>query len=490
MIKLKMTNKMKFLFFKILVALFFISFKLQAQDSSVLTFSSFYLQVVQNHPLAKQANLLTAAAKAELLAARGAFDPVISTNYSNKQTDGNNSYTYFEPQLKVPTLIGVDLKAGFDQSDGFAVNSENAKYKNINGQYTQQNVEYGMLYAGLSVPLLRGLQTDARRVTLRQAQVLQGLNEAEKIKLINKLFLNAAKDYWEWQLAFEKLRLMKFNFTLAETRFNFIRNRIIGGEEKPIDSIEALIELKRRETILIETEVEFKNTSLALSNYLWSEKNEALQLKENVVPSSIGIEINTFGNDSVQKLVVYAENYHPELLKLQFKSKQLQFDRKLAIENIKPQLNIEYYPFQTFTKGTNDNINNNFERQYKFGATFYSSLFLRKERGKLQQANIKIKNIDFETKVVKREIVNDLLANFNNLKNLEQIIEIQTELVKNSFSLRNAEQLRFENGESSLFLVNMRERSLIEAQIKQAEINSKYAKAKVQLQWSSGIKLF
>jgi hypothetical protein len=41
--------------------------------------------------LAKQANLLTAAAKAELLAARGAFDPVISTNYSNKQTDGNNS---------------------------------------------------------------------------------------------------------------------------------------------------------------------------------------------------------------------------------------------------------------------------------------------------------------------------------------------------------------------------------------------------------------
>ena len=121
MIKLKMTNKMKFLFFKILVALFFISFKLQAQDSSVLTFSSFYSQVVQNHPLAKQANLLTAAAKAELLAARGAFDPVISTNYSNKQTDGNNSYTYFEPQLKVPTLIGVDLNAGMALTKAMAL---------------------------------------------------------------------------------------------------------------------------------------------------------------------------------------------------------------------------------------------------------------------------------------------------------------------------------------------------------------------------------
>ena len=84
-------------------------------------------------------------------------------------------------------------------------------------------------------------------------------------------------------------------------------------------------------------------------------------------------------------------------MKLQFKNKQLQIDRKLAIENIKPQLNIEYYPFQTYSKGSQNDVNNIFNRQYKFGASFYSSIFLRKERGKLQQANLKLKNIDFET---------------------------------------------------------------------------------------------
>jgi len=463
---------------------------LAQQDSLVLTFQDFYQQVVLFHPIAKQANLLNDAAKAELLAARGAFDPIISAGYESKMTNGKNSYTYFEPQIKIPTLIGIDLKAGYDQSDGIAVSSERAKIVENNGVVSHQYGEYGMFYGGLSVPVLRGLQTDSRRTILRQAQYLQRLNEAERVKQINKLFLNAAKDYWEWQLSYEKLRLTQFNFKLAENRFNFISNRIKAGEDKPIDSVEALIELKRRETLLLEMELEFKNNSLSLSNYLWNNKNEALQLRGNIVPSEQGNEVNIIANDSVQRMVNFAENNHPELQKLQFKNKQLLMDKKLAIENIKPQLNLEYYPFQTYSKGAQNDVNNVFGRQYKMGASFYSSLFLRKERGKLQQANIKLKNNDFETQITKREIVNDVFANYNQLKNLEQLLAIQQTLVTNSIALRNAEETRFESGESSLFLVNSRERSLIESQIKQAEIKSKYAKAKVQLQWASGVKMF
>ena len=65
---------------------------ISAQDSSVFSFQDFYSQVVNYHPVSKQANLLTQSAKSELMAARGAFDPVISTNYENKTTDGKNSY--------------------------------------------------------------------------------------------------------------------------------------------------------------------------------------------------------------------------------------------------------------------------------------------------------------------------------------------------------------------------------------------------------------
>lgn len=461
-----------------------------AQDTVQLTFQTFYKQVVNNHPVAKQANLLNDFAKAELLIARGAFDPSINGTYDKKSTDGKNSYTYFEPQIKVPTLIGVDIKAGYDQSDGIAVSSERAKIMEDNGAYQQQIGQYGLLYGGVSIPLLRGLQTDSRRAMLRQAQYLRGLNQAEQIKTINKLFLNAAKDYWEWQLHYQRFMLLQSNYNLALNRYSFMKNRIKGGEDKPIDSVEAFIELKRREALLLEAEVDYKNTGLALSNYLWDDKGEPAQLKSNVIPSSMGMEMNVIANDSLQRMVNYAESFHPEMMKLQFKNKQLLIDRKLAIENIKPQFNIEYYPFQTYTNGSENNVNNVFGRQYKLGASFYTSLLFRKERGKLQQANIKLKTNNLEAQITKREIVNDLFAYFNNLKNLEQLLGIQEDLVLNAIRLRDAEEMRFENGESSLFLVNMRERSLIEGQVKLAEISSKYAKAKVQLQWASGVKLF
>lgn len=474
-----------------IIIVLFGSSGLWAQDTAVLKFPVFYEQVVKNHPIAKQANLLTESAKAELKIARGAFDPVLSGDIQQKFTDGKNSYTYFEPQLKVPTLIGIDLKAGYDQSDGIAVTSDKAKIiENSDGTYQQQIGQYGMLYGGVSIPLLRGLQTDVRRVALKQASYLKGLNDAERIKAINKLFLSASKDYWEWQLSYKRLQLLQTNYNLALNRYNFVKSRIKGGEDKPVDSVEAFIELRRREALLVEADVDFKNTSLALSNYLWNDKEEPIQLKSNVVPSNEGLEIKLISNDSLQRLVQYAESFHPEILKLQFKNKQLQFDKRLAIENIKPQLNVEYYPFQTYTYGNQNDVNNVFGRQYKFGASFYSSLLLRKERGKLQQATIKIKSNEFETQVVKREIVNELLSSYNNFINLEKLLSIQESLVYNTLLLRNAEENRFENGESSLFLMNTRERSLIEAQIKLAEINTKYAKAKVQLQWSSGVKLF
>ena len=51
-----------------------------AQERKVLTPEVFIQQVRQYHPVAKQANLVKEQASAELLNARGGFDPVFETN--------------------------------------------------------------------------------------------------------------------------------------------------------------------------------------------------------------------------------------------------------------------------------------------------------------------------------------------------------------------------------------------------------------------------
>jgi outer membrane protein TolC len=481
-----MSNKIKCL---LLLAFFGLSRQFSfAQDSTVLSFDAFYEQVLKFHPLAKSANLLPQMAKMEIRTARGAFDPVISTQVFGKQTKGENSFTYIEPQIKLPTLIGVDIKAGMDQSDGLQVSNEKSKYDPVT-QGSKQ-VQYQLFYAGVSVPVLRGLMTDPRRNALRQAQLLQTLNEAEQVSLINKLFLASAKDYWDWQQAYQKYVLMQQNFALADMRLNFIKSRISAGEEKPIDSVEAWVEYKRREGLLAEAKVEFNNAAIVLSNYLWDDNGNALQLSALVVPSAKGSEVQKIGLDSIQRLTKQAEEWHPDVQKLSVKLNQTELERKLALENLKPQLNLEYYPFQTYTAGSRDEVDGLFMKNYKFGATFYSSVFLRKERGKLQLTNYKIQQGRFYLQQGKREVLNQILTAYNDLNTLEQLMIIQQSLVQNASLLLTAEETRFESGESSLFLVNQRERSLIEARAKLVELTAKYAKAKYQLQWASGTRLF
>jgi outer membrane protein TolC len=460
----------------------------KAQDTTTLNFSVFYEQVLRYHPLAKAANLLPQMAQQEIRTARGAFDPSISANYFGKQTKGENSYTYFEPQVKIPTFIGVDVKAGLDQSDGLQVSDEKSKYDPIT-KGTEQ-VQYQIFYAGLSVPVLRNLITDPRRNALRQAQLLQTLNEAEQISAINKLLLVSAKDYWDWQQAFQKYVLMQENLNLASRRLNYIKQRIAAGEEKPIDSVEAWVEFRRRESMLVEANIEQRNSAIQLSNYLWDDKGNALQLAPTVVPSVLGSEQQTISLDSINNLSKYAEDRHPDIQKLQVKLDQTELEKKLAIENLKPQLNLEYYPFQTYTAGAKDNVEGILMQNYKFGASFYSSIFLRKERGKLALTNYKIEQGKLQLQQGKREVVNTIQTSYNELNTLSELIAIQQNLVSYAALLLTAEGTRFESGESSLFLVNQRERNYIEAKAKLVELTAKYAKAKYQLQWASGVKLF
>lgn len=461
-------------------------FFLHAQDTSQLSFTHFYQQVLSYHPVISQANTLTQQARAELRSARGAFDPAVDLSYQNKTSAGKNAYTYFTPQLKIPTLPGVDIKTGIEQSSGSNLNPELSKFDATNNTFNG----YTMVYGGVSVPVGRGLFIDARRSTLRQAELLQQINEAERIKIINKLLLEAAKAYWDWNLAYEKLMLMQTNLNVARQRLNFINSRIKLGEEKAIDSVEASIEFQRREVLMLEARVEFVNAGYELSNFLWGTNQVPMQLEKGVVPATSPVIRISITADSLAQLVQFAGNQHPELVKQENKLKQLEIERRLAAENLKPQLNLNYYPFRSYNmSGQPDGVNNIFGNNYKLGIEFYSSLFLRKERGKLASVKYKIRQNELELLYTRRELSNAVMSAYNDMDNLGRLLGIQEYLTNSANTLRNAEEVRFESGESSLFLVNTRERSLIEAQVKLAELKAKYIKSQMILQWSSGIRL-
>jgi outer membrane protein TolC len=83
------------------------------------TFNEYLGYVKKFHPLVKTANLEINKAQASLMAARGAFDPKIEIDFDKKQFKDTEYYSILNSSFKIPTWYGIEIKAGFDQNEGY-----------------------------------------------------------------------------------------------------------------------------------------------------------------------------------------------------------------------------------------------------------------------------------------------------------------------------------------------------------------------------------
>jgi len=450
---------------------FLITLPIFAQTDTVfLEPQSFLEQVALHHPVIKQAALLSETARQEIRLARGAFDPKIASQLNQKEFKAKEYYNKWYSDLKVPLWYG-DLKLSYEKNSGEYLSTESTVPSD------------GLWALGLSLPIGQGLFIDQRRATLRQAQIFADIAEAEKVKAVNKLLLQALKDYWEWYRAFYQYQINKKGFTLAQFRFQAVVQDVLQGDLAGIDSVEAKITLQQREIDLKNSAVEFQNARLILSNHLWSANNEALELDSAMFPSP-----NYQGEAIVNldELLQFAIENHPELQKIRFKGLQLNIKRKLDREMFKPVINLNY---NLLTEPTG--VSKVWEQQYwqdnyKFGFEFAFPLFLRKERAKYQLSGIKIQENDLMEVDLRRTIGNQLQSIYNNLVNLEELISLQENMIQNYKRLVDGEQDKFLNGESTIFYVNVREGKMLEAEQKLNELRFKYAKEKATLFWAAG----
>jgi len=436
--------------------------------------------VTLRHPVAQQAGLLPERARQEVRFARGLFDPTASSKYYGKTFEKKEYFHDWDTQLRVPLWFGADVKAGFERGVGTFVNPEN---------YT---APAGLSYIGLSVPLAQGLLMDERRAAVRQAQALQGLAEAERRGALNKLVLQAAKDYWDWSLQYQRVTLLRLNVDLADVRFRAVRERVRQGDLAAIDSVEALTELQNRQATLVQAQVQWQNATLLLSNYLWDEQQQPRELPANVRPQVLPMPADwqSLPADSVVALAELALQIHPDLQKSRAKLSQLSIERRQLSNKLLPKLNLDYNLLQAgqpFNPETNASLSGNYlQNNYKLGISFAYPLLLRQERAKLQINRLKLRETELDLQQDTREIQTGVRAVANEWEALREQLRLQEQVVQNAERLRSGEQIRFENGESSVFLLNSREATLISARVKLAELQAKYAQTQATLRWASG----
>ncbi len=455
----------------------FLDSLLRAPDSTVVfTINDLTAFILSNHPVVKQAELLSETARQEIRFARGNFDPKFSLDWQNKEKNGIEYYNKLHSELKVPLRMPVEPKVGVERNLGEYLNPEN---------YVGDEYNYRQVYAGLSLPLGRGLITDERRTTLRQAEVFAELAESERVKQINKILLEAAKDYWSWFHDYYNYLLLRRTLKVSREVFERSRLTFEYGELAAIDTVQAKILVQQREIELKEAELDFNNSLLKVSLYLWDSSANPLRLDPKYIPSADNIN-KLLVRSELEELKSNAIENHPELQVVRLKLQQLAFERRLRTENLKPQIDLNYNLInKPLTPAGDVTLSGN---DYKVGVDVSFSLFLRKERSKLAMTRLKISELSFDEQALTQRIVNEIERTYNSLTILNAVLTQQLEMVLSYEQLFNAELLNVTNGESDLFKLNFQQEKLLQAQTKVIKVIANIHKELSVLNWAAGIR--
>ena len=121
---------------------------------------------------------------------------------------------------------------------------------------------------------------------------------------------------------------------------------------------------------------------------------------------------------------------HPSILLIDKNVEIQKINKRLAKENLKPQLDLKYN-FLNQEKTINQyNFNN-----YKMGVNFSYSLFLRKERSQIGLVNLKLRDLEYDRFLKKQSLLNTTKNFINELVFTENQADIFEEITKNYASL-------------------------------------------------------
>lgn len=445
---------------KILFLIILTGFKFHGQNSvsKEFTYNEFLGYVKKYHPLVKNANLEISKAQANLMIARGGFDPKIEVDFEKKQFKNIEYYSVLNSSFKIPTWYGIDIKAGFDNNQGIYLNPDN----------TLPN--QGLTSLGISIPIGQGFLINQRMADLKKAKIQLQLSQSErKIEAIGILY-DASIAYFNWKKTFSEFQLYQEYTKNAQLRFNGIQTLIKQGDKSVIDSIEAGIIVKNRLLSAEDSRLKLIKAKLELSNYLWLENNIPFELSDDLIPE-INLEITIQETLKTNDLTSsqFSLNTHPKINAIQNKIDILNVERKIKANMLLPKIDLGYSYLSEPSYFDNYQF-----KDYKIGMNFYFPLFLRKERGNLKLAKFKVQETEFLLEFEKLQLQNKISAQKNELKSYIKQIEIAKSLSNDNDKMLKSEEKLFLFGESSLFLINTRENNLVTAKLSQIALENKY----------------
>lgn len=417
-----------------------------------LTISKLERSIDKCYPKILNASIQQEIADAKVKQNQSPFD-IRLNGYTSQRQGANYNTQYQRVELEKRFYDSpISVYSGYDISSGYAPQYEGSQITSNQGRE----------FVGLRLNLLNGFAIDKERLALYNSVL-----ETDKAKLeirLTKLLIktDAIKAYIAWIISGEQLNAYKDLLSIANKRQNALEKKFKAGDVAKIVLTENKNNLLKRKAKVISAENTFNKNALLLSLY-----SRDLQCKTQT-PSLIDLPKLVPAPESIEYRIDNAKindaiKNRPEFKIIDVQLKRIENEQKYAKTEYLPKLKASVQYNQNNSQvATTPNFNVN---QNELVAKLEFSMPLEQSYGKGldREAYNKISKLRNERQLLIDQVSTKLNALYQTVNATSEQVEFVKSEVQLSKELLNAENTRFNNGDSSFFMLNTREENLTNA---------------------------
>lgn len=433
--------------------------------------------VEANYPLLRSIEQERTVAGGRLLSAMGQFDLNLTAG-----ADGQSPGTY------------ENFRSNFGLSQAIPTGGLGlfANYRNGYGDFPnyslgQKTADGGEFRAGVSVPLLKDREIDRARATVQQARI--DVQIAEPVIDRQRLDFQraAARTYWAWVAAGERLKLAEDLAKLAAERDGQLKAKVDAGPTANIERVDNQQNIALRNGLLVQAQRGFQQSTIDLSLFLRDSSGQPMLASPSRLPKFP--EVGSLEVKPIEESLQLALQSRPEPRRLRLQREKALVDLRFAMNQTLPTLNAVVSGSQDvgYGKSSSSGPYGLDRSSLNAGMMFQLPVQRSDARGRVTQAQAQLAQIELQLRnaedVVRAE-VQDIYSALDRAVEFQRQAKNRVELAKTVASAER-EQLRL--GRSDVLRVTLREQAAFDALLAEVGARQDYFRAAAELKAVLGI---
>lgn len=416
-------------------------------------------------------------ADADVLAAEGRFDLTLRSRldsdsfgfYSNRRFD-----TWVEQPL---SYQGMSLYSGYRVGDG--------DFAPYDGKLATRSL--GEIRSGFKLPLLRDRMIDSRRGELAKARIGRKLADLSVDQQRLAILQTAISRYWSWVALGRRLAVTRDVLQIAEARQKLLEEGVQAGQLPRIEAIDNERAILQRRSTTVEAERAFQQSSIDLSLFYRAAAGTPIVPTMEQVPLRFPDPAPDALQEDLSVDIKTALQRRPEIARLQATADQNEVDVRLARNAARPAVDV--VAGFVSESGAGPSVRRG-PQEFKAGLSFDFPLRNRTARGKQGAVEAKARQIETRLGFLRDQVTAEVQDAASAVAAARQRLQLLGDEVRVSRELEEAERTRFELGEGTLFMLNLREQATLDAAVREALTQADYQRARAAYEYATGSLLY